>query len=50
MVSNEITTVKVHRETHAALKERKDNEQMSFDSVIAELLETAERGADEATC
>jgi predicted CopG family antitoxin len=44
MVQNEVTTVKVKRETHAQLKALKDDDRTSFDTVISSLLESGDTG------
>ncbi len=48
MVQNEVTTVKVKRETHAKLKALKDGDRDSFDTVISSLLESGD--TDGVTC
>jgi predicted CopG family antitoxin len=44
MVQNEVTTVKVKRDTHAQLKALKDDDRTSFDTVITSLLESGDTG------
>jgi predicted CopG family antitoxin len=48
MVQNDVTTVKVKRDTHAKLKALKDDDRTSFDTVISSLLESGD--TDGLTC